>query len=169
MEVIDLYDRNKRKLNKTFIRGKDRLSAGEYYLLEQVWIVNKDNEILLTQRNKNKSYGGFWEPTTGHVKTKESDVSGALRELKEELGVVVGSEDLVYKKYIIVDNKIIDIWILNKNIKLDEIVMKIDEVTNVKYVSICEFKEMLQSGEIMQTLDYFLDVYSEMGWVEKGD
>ena len=95
MEVIDLYDRNKRKLNKTFIRGKDRLSAGEYYLLEQVWIVNKDNEILLTQRNENKSYGGFWEPTTGHVKTKESDVSGALRELKEELGVVVGSEDLV--------------------------------------------------------------------------
>lgn len=169
MEVIDLYDRNKRKLNKTFIRGKDRLSAGEYYLLEQVWIVNKDNEILLTQRNENKSYGGFWEPTTGHVKTKESDVSGALRELKEELGVVVGSEDLIYKKYIIVDNKIIDIWILNKNIKLDEIVMKIDEVTNVKYVSICEFKEMLQSGEIMQTLDYFLDVYSEMGWVEKGD
>ena len=44
-----------------------------------------------------------------------------------------------------------------------------EEVTNVKYVSICEFKEMLQSGEIMQTLDYFLDVYSEMGWVEKGD
>ena len=83
--------------------------------------------------------------------------------------MVVVSEDLVYKKYIIVDNKIIDIWILNKNIKLDEIVMKIDEVTNVKYVSICEFKEMLQSGEIMQTLDYFLDVYSEMGWVEKGD
>ncbi len=162
MEIIDLYDRNKRKLNKTFIRGKDRLSAGEYYLLEQVWIVNKDNEILLTQRNENKSYGGFWEPTTGHVKTRESAVSGALRELKEELGVVVRPEELVYKKYIIVDNKIIDIWILNKDIELGEIVMKQDEVVNVKYVSMSEFKKMLKNGEVMQILNYFLEIYSEM-------
>lgn len=162
METIDLYDRNKNKLNKTFVRGKDRLNNGEYYLLEQVWIVNKNNEILLTQRNDNKSFGGFWEPTTGHVKTKESDVSGALRELKEELGVIIKQEELVYKKYIIVDNKIIDIWILNKDINLDEIVMKQDEVVNAKYVSLCEFKKMLINGDIMQTLDYFLDVYREM-------
>ena len=49
MEAIDLYDRNKNKLNKTFVRGKDRLNNGEYYLLEQVWIVNKNNEILLNK------------------------------------------------------------------------------------------------------------------------
>ena len=162
MEAIDLYDRNKNKLNKTFVRGKDRLNNGEYYLLEQVWIVNKNNKILLTQRNDNKSFGGFWGPTTGHVKTKESDVSGALRELKEELGVIIKQEELVYKKYIIVDNKIIDIWILNKDINLDEIVMKQDEVVNAKYVSLCEFKKMLINGDIIQTLDYFLDVYREM-------
>ena len=62
MEAIDLYDRNKNKLNKTFVRGKDRLNNGEYYLLEQVWIVNKNNEILLTQRNDNK----YWSQNTSY-------------------------------------------------------------------------------------------------------
>ena len=46
--------------------------------------------------------------------------------------MIIKQEELVYKKYIIVDNKIIDIWILNKDINLNEIVMKQDEVVNAK-------------------------------------
>ena len=57
--------------------------------------------------------------------------------------MIIKQEELVYKKYIILDNKIIDIWILNKDINLNEIVMKQDEVVNAKYVSLCEFKKML--------------------------
>ena len=45
METIDLYDKNKNKLNKTFIRKKDTLLENEYYLLEQAWIVNDEGKI----------------------------------------------------------------------------------------------------------------------------
>ena len=124
METIDLYNKEKPKLNKTFKRGKDKLNKDEYYLLEQIWIINKNKEILLTQRNKNKSYGGLWEPTTGHVKTKEKDIEGALRELKEELNITVKKQELTYIKHIIIDSKIIDIWLLNKDIKQEQITKK---------------------------------------------
>ena len=76
MEKIDLYNYNKQKLDKTFIRGQDKLLENEYYLLEQAWIINNKNEVLLTQRNFNKSYGGMWEAITGHVKSGETDLEG---------------------------------------------------------------------------------------------
>lgn len=162
MEVIDLYNKEKQKLNKTFTRGKDKLNKDEYYLLEQIWIINKNKEILLTQRNKNKSYGGLWEPTTGHVKTKEKDIEGALRELKEELNITVKKQELTYIKHIIIDSKIIDIWLLNKDIKLEQITKEQDEVTNIKYVSIQKFKEMQKNNELTPNLEYFIDVYEKI-------
>lgn len=162
MEIIDLYNKEKQKLNKTFKRGKDKLNKDEYYLLEQIWIINKNKEILLTQRNKNKSYGGLWEPTTGHVKTKEKDIEGALRELKEELNITVKKQELTYIKHIIIDSKIIDIWLLNKDIKLEQITKKQDEVTNIKYVSIQKFKEMQNNNELTPNLEYFIDIYKKI-------
>lgn len=150
MEIIDLYNKDKQKLNKD-----------EYYLLEQIWIINKNKEILLTKRNKNKSYGGLWEPTTGHVKTKEKDIEGALRELKEELNITVKKQELTYIKHIIIDSKIIDIWLLNKDIKQEQIKQKQDEVTNIKYVSIQKFKEMQNNNELTPNLEYFIDIYKK--------
>lgn len=162
METIDLYNKEKPKLNKTFKRGKDKLNKDEYYLLEQIWIINKNKEILLTQRNKNKSYGGLWEPTTGHVKTKEKDIKGALRKLKEELNITVKKQELTYIKHIIIDSKIIDIWLLNKDIKLEKITKKQDEVTNIKYVSIQKFKEMQNNNELTPNLEYFIEIYKKI-------
>ena len=162
METIDLYNKEKPKLNKTFKRGKDKLNKDEYYLLEQIWIINKNKEILLTKRNKNKSYGGLWEPTTGHVKTKEKDIEGALRELKEELNITVKKQELTYIKHIIIDSKIIDIWLLNKDIKQEQITKKQDEVTNIKYVSIQKFKEMQNNNELTPNLEYFIEIYKKI-------
>lgn len=55
MEIIDLYSKNKKKLGKTFIRNQDKLLENEYYLLEQVWILNDENKVLLTRRSLKKS------------------------------------------------------------------------------------------------------------------
>ena len=44
MEIIDLYNKNKEKLEKTFVRKQDKLLEDEYYLLEQAWILNSENK-----------------------------------------------------------------------------------------------------------------------------
>ena len=102
METIDLYDKNKNKLNKTFIRKKDTLLENEYYLLEQAWIVNDEGKILLTQRGLNKSHGGMWEATAGHVKARETDMEGILREIKEEIGITLKNSDLKFIKSLLI-------------------------------------------------------------------
>jgi 8-oxo-dGTP diphosphatase len=161
METIDLYDKNKNKLNKTFIRKKDTLLENEYYLLEQAWIVNDEGKILLTQRGLNKSHGGMWEATAGHVKARETDMEGILREIKEEIGITLKNSDLKFIKSLLIKQAILDIWLVRKNINLSDVKLRENETIDVKYVSFEEFKKMYNNKEIVQNLDYFFDIYEQ--------
>ena len=161
METIDLYDKNKNKLNKTFIRKKDTLLENEYYLLEQAWIVNDEGKILLTQRGLNKSHGGMWEATAGHVKARETDMEGILREIKEEIGITLKNSDLKFIKSLLIKQAILDIWLVRKNINLSDVKLRENETIDVKYVSFEEFKKMYNNKEIVQNLDYFFDIYDQ--------
>lgn len=162
METIDLYNKNKEKLGKTFVRNQDKLLENEYYLLEQAWILNDENKILLTRRSLNKSYGGMWEATAGHVKSGETDLDGIQREVSEELGLNIKKNDFKFIKSLIRKQAILDVWAVKKNVTLADIKLKDDEVMDAKFVSISEFKEMLENKEIIDNLSYFIDVYNEI-------
>lgn len=162
MEIIDLYNKNKEKLGKTFIRHQDQLLKDEYYLLEQAWILNDKNEILLTKRSLNKSHGGMWEATTGHVKSGETDLEGIQREVSEELGLNIEKNEFNFIKSLIFNQTILDVWIIKKNIELKDLKIKADEVIDVKFISISEFIKMLNNKEIVSNLYYFIDVYNEV-------
>ena len=162
MEKIDLYNSDKQKLDKVFIREKDKLLENEYYLLEQAWIINNKNEVLLTQRNFNKSYGGMWEAITGHVKSGETDLEGIQREISEEIGLNIEKNELRFFKSFICNQAIIDVWIIKKDVNLKDLSLKNDEVINAKFVSILEFKTMLNTNKIISNLSYFLDIYDKI-------
>lgn len=55
-----------------------------------------------------------------------------------------------------------DVWVVRKNIELEDLKLKDDEVMGVKFVSISEFKEMLRNKEIVENLTYFIDIYDEL-------
>ena len=162
MEIIDLYNKNKEKLGKTFVRKQDKLLEDEYYLLEQAWILNSENKILLTRRNLNKSYGGMWEATAGHVKSGEKDLEGIQREVHEELGLNIEKTEFKFIKSLIRKQAILDVWVVRKDINLKDLKLKNDEVTGAKFVSISEFKEMLNNNEIVENLTYFIDIYYQI-------
>lgn len=162
MEIIDLYNKNKEKLGKTFVRKQDKLLEDEYYLLEQAWILNSENKILLTRRSLNKSYGGMWEATAGHVKAGETDLEGMQREVHEELGLNIEKNEFKFIKSLIRKQAILDVWVVRKDINLKDLKLKNDEVTGAKFVSISEFKEMLNNNEIVENLTYFIDIYYQI-------
>ena len=65
MEYWDLYDENRRKLNKVAVRGSV-LNDNEFHLVVNVWIKNKNDEFLISRRSKNKPHnrlrivGDYW-------------------------------------------------------------------------------------------------------------
>src|SRR5690606_30331142 len=69
---------------------------GFYHHTAHIWLHTKKGEILLSQRSKLKTiYPLMWDVSVaGHVDAGESIINGALREIREEIGLNLLETDL---------------------------------------------------------------------------
>ena len=51
-------------------------------------IVNTDLEFLLLKRSEGEIYGGLWQMVTGSIDGNETAIKAAIREIKEETGLI---------------------------------------------------------------------------------
>ena len=63
---------------------------------EVLCFVKCNNKILLINRNK-YPFMGMWNAIGGHVEVGESTIDAALRETKEESGIIVTNATLISK------------------------------------------------------------------------
>lgn len=89
VEMWDAYDRQFNKIeNTTLVRGK-AVPDGMYHLVCEIIVKHNDGTYLLMQRDFGKHLGGMWELTAGGSALKdETPIECAVRELKEETGIV---------------------------------------------------------------------------------
>ena len=159
-----IYDENRNKTGKTIERKEgNTLNKGEYIIWVQCWIINLAGEILLTQRKLNKRHGGMWKPTVGCVKSGETSIEGIIREIKEEIGIDISENDLKLFKTDKEERKDVngfrDIYVINKDIPLEDISFNDGEVVNCKYVTIKELREMIKNGKVFEWFSSFLNDY----------
>ena len=147
-ELVDVYDKNRNVTGKVINRRDiSVLTNDEYIITVHCFIINVSNQILLTQRSFNKNRGGEWEETHGGLRAGEKSIDGIRRELQEEIGVDVQNDELKLIKILKKKNKFRDIYILRKNIPLYSLKYNDGEVINCKYVSLNEFKSMIENDE----------------------
>lgn len=91
-ELWDAYDRAGNKLGFDLVRGEVP-RPGVYHMVAEVYALTRDGQILLTRRHPAKHWGGYWEVTGGSVLKGESPLVGAVRELREETGLVIPPEE----------------------------------------------------------------------------
>ena len=166
-ELIDIYNDKKERTGKVVERKRGAsLDKDEYIISVTCWIINKEGKILLTQRKLNKHNGGMWEPTTGLVISGESSLEGILRELNEEIGIKVNKEEIKLVKEIIEKrsdlNFFRDIYLIRKDIRINDFIFSDGEVVSAKYVTIDEFKEMITNKETFEYLKYFIELYNQI-------
>lgn len=148
LEFMDVYNEKRERINKIILRkDRDKLNENEFTITVHCWIINSKNEILLTQRSMSVSRGGMWEDTHGGLKASETSIDGIKRELKEELGIIASDYELTLVKTLERDKVFRDIYIMKKDIPIEEINFDDGEVINAKYVSIEEFKTIIEKGE----------------------
>ena len=91
MELWDAYDRNFKKIEGiTLIRGEESsIPKGIYHMVVFILVRHVDGQYLLMRRSPGKAYPLYWEATAGgSVLQGESAIEGALRELREETGII---------------------------------------------------------------------------------
>lgn len=158
-EMWDLYDRNRRLLDKKVERGT-KLSDNEYHLVSNAWIRNSEGKFLISQRVAWKSHPLMWECTGGSVLMGESTFDGAIREAKEELGV-----DLSDSRYVFVGSTtryykncpdILDVYLFEKDISIEDVEIQKEEVNDVKWATKDEIIELYNTGKFEAT-GFFMD------------
>lgn len=163
-ELVDVYDENKNITGKVINRADIYdLKDDEYIVTVHCFIINLSNQILLTQRSLNKNRGGKWEETHGGLRTGEKSIDGIIRELQEEIGIYIQPNELKLIKTLKMKNKFRDIYIYKKDIPLSSIRYNDGEVMDCKYVSLNNFKLMIEKHECTfekfeETIFYNIDI-----------
>ena len=150
MEYIDIFDENNNPTGK--VKEKQQAHEdGNFHRTAHVWIINDKNELLLQKRSASKkTHPNCWDISgAGHIKAGESVVDGAIRELKEELGVEAEEKDLQYIATIksTKNPKNMEfqyVYLLNCNKEIEEYIFEDNEVSEVKYIFYKDLEKMVE-------------------------
>lgn len=155
MEKWDLYNAKREKSGITVCRG-EIIPKGLYHLSVSVWIVNQQGQYLLSQRHPKKQYPLYWECTGGSVLSGETSLQGAIREVKEELGILLtpGSEKLIYQSRRENVQDFYDVWLFHKDIKIEEMRLQETEVVDVQWVNPDKLFEMFRLKHLHPLITY---------------
>ena len=155
MELLDVFDENGNFIGVSKPRQKVH-EEGLWHKIACVFIINSKGEVLMQKRSEFKmtNPNGWTCSASGHVDAGENALTGALRELKEEIGVKAKEDDLkhigtVFENYFTCGFKvrhISEVYLMYKDIKVDDLVYQEEEVAGAKYFKIdevekCDFKD----------------------------
>lgn len=95
MALIDVLDKNGKPTGESKTK-REIHKQGLWHNAAHIWIYNLKGEILLQLRSKDKdSYPGLWDiSVAGHTDSGETPIESAVREMSEEIGLSINSDDL---------------------------------------------------------------------------
>ncbi|MDE0563701.1 NUDIX hydrolase [Exiguobacterium sp. B2(2022)] len=159
-ETWDLLDENRQPLGRTHFRG-DELDPNTFHTVIEVFTFDPDGKLLLSKRHPDKKYPLLWEGTGGSILTGETSRQGAVRELQEELGLIIDPEQLRFVTTIKRGTYFLDVYVYTSEqpIDVDQLSLQIDEVVDVRLE---EWDTVLDSVELVPTVKERLIQYGHL-------
>ena len=170
MELLDVVDDNNVLTGEVAEREVVH-SKGLWHREVGVVILNEENAMLLEKRAPTKKQSpNMWALCAGHIDAGETPDETIVREIKEEIGLVLSIEDLKFLTVIKTPMKFDDnqynnaflytyLYITNK--KESEYIVQEEELTEVKYFKIAEIEKAITSGNeefVFAKADYMKDI-----------
>ena len=154
MEFVEMFDNKRKSLNKTVERYTH--IKGEYAQGSHVWIMNSKGEFLIQKRSSTKKlYPNLWSITSGGTDEGESTLETVYREVKEELGIEIKPEELELMMSYKRNHDFVDVWLVRKDIDLNDITMQKEEVTEVKWVTEDELENLIKENQTPKSLPIY--------------
>ena len=168
-EVLDELGNKTGEIKERELVHKD----GNWHRAVHIWIINDLCEILLQKRSaKKENHPNMWHVScAGHIVSKDDNIETVIKEIKEELGIDVNKEEIEFlftikehniAKMDYIENEFKDIFIIRKNVDIKDIVIDLEEVSEVKYVSIEEFKKMSENQNSNVVVPRYINEFIEM-------
>ena len=154
-EYFDILDENGNKTGKIKLRS-EVYRDGDWHKGVHIWIINDKGEILLQRRcaTKDSNPNMLDISSAGHLTAGDESLSGAIRELKEELNLDVKPEELQFIKTLkrnskytstFINNEFDDLYILRTTKSIDDMKYQEEEISEIFFVPYKEFKSMVEN------------------------
>lgn len=133
-----------------------------------ILIQNTQGKILVQKRSKRK--GGTYGLTSGHVNEGESSIHGIIRELKEELGIIVKKNEikLIYSEVSEQNDVIYDLYYLKKDCETSNMILQKEEVEKVMWLSVEEVQTLCSRGDFkkehIEAFEIIINEIKEREW-----
>lgn len=162
MEILDLYDENRIKTGRTYIRGEN-MPEDTYRLIVHLLIFDDYGNLLIQKRQKTKSMANLWDITCGGAASAgETSKEAIARELREELGI---SLDFTNVRPIITANfkyGFDDFYLVRENINLDEVSLQEEEVSACKWASFDEVMDLMEKDRFVRYKKNFIKLLFDL-------
>lgn len=148
-EVWDILDEKGNKTGRTMKKGL--VPDGFYHKGADVWIINSQNRILIQKRSPQKIHSpNVWAMTGGSVIKGETSLQTIERETKEEIGINLNMKDIRLVKQYKTGTVWLDTYLIKQDVDLKEIVMRKEEVCEVKWATYKEVEELFEDKQFME-------------------
>lgn len=147
LEKWDVYDINKNKIkNRESIQSTDELLEGEYNLVTVAWVYNSKGEFLMQKRASNKRYPLVYANHGGRAIEGETSKESMVRELNEEIGILINEDELILLRTFNDDESIFDEYIVLRNIDENQINIDKREVDSCSWFTLEELSDLIDDG-----------------------
>lgn len=163
-EIWDLYDEHRELTGLGHVRGEE-IPPGCYHLVVHVWIRNQKGEYLISQRSADRpTHPLKWECVGGSAWKGEDSLSAALRETREEVGLILSPDkgkilNSVVGRIVngVHFSDIVDVWLFAYDGPVDLKKASTAEVAQTDWLNKAQIKALFENGDLVDTLGYFFE------------
>lgn len=156
-EIFDIVDENGLPIGQTVARSTAH-NEGVRHRTAHVWVAERSGDgwkVLLQKRaaNKDSFPGRFDTSSAGHIPAGDEPLESALRELREELGIIAAPEQLQFagkftiryeKEFhgkLFKDNEISYVYVYLEPVNMNSLSLQVEEVECVEWFELEEVYE----------------------------
>ncbi|WP_422348256.1 NUDIX hydrolase [Flagellimonas sp.] len=175
-ELIDILDENGNLTGRTCLKSEAHLK-GYFHPTVHVWFYTADGKVLFQKRAANKdTFPGLWDVSVaGHIGAGEDVTEAAVREVEEEIGLLVKVGDLEKIGYFpsvhqhsktLLDKEFHHTFICKLEVSLSQLVKQESEVDALDLMDLETFKSKVEhkqlDGFVPNDSSYYLKVIEEI-------
>ena len=165
-EYVDILDELTGEKTGEIITKKEAHRNGKWHSAIHIWIFSSDmKKILLQKRCPNKDlFPNMWDISVGgHITAGDEPEETVLREAQEELDIDTSKYEVEYITRVqeafvnngITSNEFVYVYKTFADIDIDSIHLQEEEVSDCRWFTKKEFKELIKNNGIINHVEEF--------------
>ena len=164
-EYIDILNDLGEKTGETCLKSEAH-KKGIFHASAHIWIFDKNKNVLIQKRASDKdTFPDLWDiSVAGHISAGEEPLKSALREVEEEIGLIVTEKQLCFigtaKKRIqhnpnLIDNEIHYIYVCEIDFEINQLKIQKEEVSAIKSIHLNDLIEKVKEPDFVPRTDNY--------------